>query len=101
METLENLRLQYSVCPLQGVVFDALGRAEVVADPVALLAAVGPPTMAVKSSVRVDEVAVAFCARDVLVASAMPKLLFAVAVTELLRSLGVDGREMEESCAVA
>lgn len=73
------------------------------ADTVLLLVAVGPPTMAVRSSVEVEveEVAVAFCGREVLVVSAIPGELFGIPTIEVTRSLGTEGIEIEDVCAFA
>lgn len=75
------------------------------ADTVLLLVAVGPPTMAVRSSVEVEveveEVAVAFCGREVLVTSAIPGELFGIPTIEVTRSLGTEGIEIEDVCAFA
>jgi hypothetical protein len=53
MEMFENFRWQNSGYPLQGVVLDVLGRADVVADtePFVWMVEVGSPAMAVRSSV--------------------------------------------------
>jgi hypothetical protein len=102
MDTFENRRLQKSGCPLQGVVFEGLARAAVVAEAVLLRGALeaSTPAMAVTSSV-VDEgmevgVAMPFPTPDTIVAGMAPRA-DAIAVLALLGIGDVEG--INETCA--
>lgn len=94
--------MQNSGCPLQGVVFEDLGRAAEVAEAVSLLGVLeaGAPAMAVMSSVvdenRMEEVAVPFPAPDTTVAGMVPREDAMAVVTEL--GIG-DIEGIEETCA--
>lgn len=70
----ENLRSQNSTYPLHGRVLVGRGRADVVAEAVPFADSVegDKPTMAVTSSVVVEDVAVAFCRPEVVVVRTMP-----------------------------
>lgn len=81
---------------------EACGRADVVTKPVTLTDAVegDSPTMAVRSSVVVDEVAVAFCSLETLVASAIIEVLLDAWTNEETRLLAVAVlKDDEEACA--
>jgi hypothetical protein len=102
IDTFENLRLQNSGCPLQGVVLEGLARAAVVAEAVPFRGALeaGTPAMAVTSS-AVDEcmmveVAVSFPTPDTIVAG-MVLRADAIVVIALLGIGEVEG--IDETCA--
>lgn len=77
MEMLENLRSQNSTCPLQGRVLVGRGGAEAVAEAVPFSESVegDRPTMAVRSSVVVEVVAVALDLPVAVEVKGMPKRL--------------------------